>query len=358
MEDFIILAINPGSTSTKIAVYKNNESIFLKNIKHSADELKVYARIADQFEFRKEIILKELKIAEINIREISAIVGRGGLIKPIESGVYEVNQQMKEDSVNGVMGEHASNLGALIADNLAKLIPNARAFITDPVVVDELEDVARVTGLPCLKRVSIFHALNQKAIGRIYAKSIDKKYEELNLIVAHLGGGISIGAHKLGRVIDVNNALDGDGPFSPERSGSLPSGQLAKLCYSGEFTYDQVKKMINGQGGLIAHAGTNDAYEIQMKAKAGDPKAKLIQDAMAFNVAKSIGAAAAVLKGKVDAILLTGGIANNTYLVDYVKDRVAFIAPVSVYPGEDEMKALAMNGLMVLRGEIKAKKYS
>ena len=357
MEDYKILAINPGSTSTKIAVYKNNKSIFLKNIKHSADDLKGFSKIADQFEFRKEIILKELKEADIQIDKISAVVGRGGLIKPIESGVYEVNERMKTDIMNCIMGEHASNLGALIADDIAQSIPSAKAYIADPVVVDELEDVARIAGHPKFKRVSIFHALNQKAIARIYAKTIDKKYEELNLVVAHLGGGISVGAHKLGKVIDVNNALDGDGPFSPERSGSLPSHQLAKLCFSGEFTYDQVKKMITGQGGLVAHAGTNDAYEVEMKAKAGDEKAKLIQDAMAYNIAKWIGASAAVLKGKVDAILLTGGIAHNPDIVDYIKEMVGFIANVVVYPGEDEMQALAMNGLMVLRGEVEPKIY-
>lgn len=358
MEEFNILAINPGSTSTKIAVYKNNKSVFLKNIKHSSEDLKDFSNIADQFGFRKDIILKELKEADINIETISAVVGRGGLVKPIESGVYEVNDTMKEDIKNSILGEHASNLGALIADDIAKSIPNARAFIADPVVVDELEDVARIAGHPNFKRVSIFHALNQKAIARIYAKTLDRKYEELNLIVVHLGGGISVGAHRMGRVIDVNNALDGEGPFSPERSGTLPSGQLAKLCFSGEYTYEQVKLMIKGQGGLVAHAGTNDAYEVEMKAKAGDPKAKLIQDAMAYSIAKSIGASATVLKGKVDAIILTGGIAHNPDLVDYVKDMVGFIAPVIVYPGEDEMQALAMNGLMVLKGEVEARIYN
>ncbi len=358
MEEFQILAINPGSTSTKIAVYKNSKSIFLKNIKHTADELKDFSKIAEQFEFRKEIILRELKVADIQIDKISAVVGRGGLVKPIESGVYEVNDIMKEDIKNSTLGEHASNLGALIADDIAKAIPNVRAFIADPVVVDELEDVARISGHPHFKRVSIFHALNQKAIARTYAKTLDKKYEELNLIVVHLGGGISVGAHRMGRVIDVNNALDGEGPFSPERSGTLPSGQLAKLCFSGEYTYEQVKQMIKGQGGLVAHAGTNDAYEVEMKAKAGDPKAKLIQDAMAYNIGKSIGSMAVVLKGKVDAIILTGGIAHNPDLVDYIKDMVGFIAPMAVYPGEDEMAALAMNGLMVLRGEVQPRVYS
>lgn len=358
MEEFNILAINPGSTSTKIAVYKNNKSVFLKNIKHSSEDLKDFHKVADQFEFRKEIILKELKEAEINIEKISAVVGRGGLVKPIESGVYEVNEKMMFDIQHGTMGEHASNLGAFIADNIAKSIPGARAFIADPIVVDELEDVARISGHPKFKRISIFHALNQKATARTHAKSLDKKYEDLNLIVAHLGGGISVGAHRKGKVIDVNNALDGEGPFSPERSGTLPMGQLAKVCFSGEYTFDQVKKMINGQGGLVAHAGTNDAYQIEMKAKAGDKDAKLLQDAMSYNIAKFIGSMAVVLKGKVDAIILTGGIAYNPDLVDYIKDMVSFIAPVTVYPGEDEMQALAMNGLMVLKGEVQAKIYS
>jgi len=264
---------------------------------------------------------------------------------------------MKADLRNSIMGEHASNLGALIADDIARSLPSAKAYIADPVVVDEMEDVARISGHPRFKRISIFHALNQKAIARLHAKSIDKKYEELNLVIAHLGGGISVGAHRQGRVIDVNNALDGDGPFSPERAGTVPAGQLAKLCFSGEVTYDEVKKMLTGKGGLVAHAGTNDAYEIELKARAGDAKAKLLQDAMAYNIGKAIGAMAVVLKGKVDAIILTGGIAHNPDLVDYIKDMVGFIAPVAVYPGEDEMQALAMNGLMVLKGEVMPKEY-
>ena len=357
MDDFKILAINPGSTSTKVAVYRNSKSVFLKTIRHHSEELQRFAKIADQFEFRKEIILKELKEAEIEIDKISAVVGRGGLIKPIESGVYEVNDRMKEDLKNSIRGEHASNLGALIADNIARSLPSAKAYIADPVVVDELQDVARISGHPKFERVSIFHALNQKAIARQYAKSLDKKYEELNLIIAHLGGGISVGAHLMGRVVDVNNALDGEGPFSPERSGTVPAGQLAKLCFSGEYTYDEVKKMLTGKGGLVAHAGTNDAYEIEMKAKAGDKKAQLLQDAMSYSVAKHIGQMAAVLKGRVDGIILTGGIAHNPYLVEYVKEMVGFIAPVAVYPGEDEMQALAMNALMALRGDVLPREY-
>lgn len=358
METRRILAINPGSTSTKIAVFQGDKSVFLKNIKHSNEELSQFENISDQFEFRKDIIMKEMVDAEIQIDLIEAVVGRGGLVKPIESGIYTVNERLKEDLRIGVLGEHASNLGGLIADNIAQSLLKAKAYIADPVVVDEMIDVARISGHPEFERVSIFHALNQKAIGRAFAQSIDKKYEDINVIVAHLGGGISVGAHNKGRVVDVNNALDGEGPFSPERSGTLPAGALAKICFSGDYTLDDLKKMIKGEGGLVAHMGTNDAYEIELKAKAGDAKAKLIQDAMSYQVAKSIGAMATVLKGEVDGILLTGGIAHNPDLVNYIKEMVGFIAPVAVYPGEDEMKALAMNGYMVLREEIVPREYS
>lgn len=356
MECYKILAINPGSTSTKIAVFANDKNIFLKNIKHSAEELQPFKKISDQFAFRKGVILKELSNAGIELETINAIVGRGGLLKPIESGVYEVNAAMKEDLQKGLMGEHASNLGGLIADDIAREI-GSKAYIADPVVVDELQDVARFSGHPLFSRVSIFHALNQKAIARTYAKSVGKSYEELNIIIAHLGGGVSVGAHKQGRVIDVNNALDGEGPFSPERAGTLPAGQLAKLCFSGEYTYEQVKKIINGKGGLVGFTGSNDAYELEMKAIAGDERAKLIQDAMSYNIGKWIGTMISVLKGKVDAIILTGGMAHNPYIVDYVKDMVSFAAPIVVYPGEDEMSALAMNGLLVLKNEITTKEY-
>ncbi len=352
-----ILAINPGSTSTKIAVFDGNKSIFLKTLRHSTDELKGFTHIAEQFGFRKDIIMQELANASIDIDSINAVVGRGGLIKPIESGVYEVNDRLKEDLQNGVLGEHASNLGGLIASDIANSIPGARAFIADPVVVDELQDVARISGHPEFVRMSIFHALNQKAIARTYAKSINKSYKELNLIVAHLGGGISVGAHRDGRVVDVNNALDGEGPFSPERSGTLPAGALAKLCFSGKYTLEEIKKMITGIGGFVAYLDTNSAYDVEIKAKDGDPKCILIQDAMAYQTGKEIGANAAVLHGKVDAILLTGGIAHNTYLVNYIKEMCSFIAPIIVYPGEDEMQALASNGLMVLNGEVETRNY-
>lgn len=352
-----VLAINPGSTSTKIAVYENNKSLFLKNIKHKTEELQPFAKITDEFNFRKEIILKELANADIDVHSLNAVVGRGGLIKPVEGGCYAVNDKMLDDLRKAEMGEHASNLGALIANDIARDIKSAKAFIADPVVVDELEEVARYAGHPKFKRKSIFHALNQKAIGHIHARSNNMRYNQLNLIIAHMGGGISVGAHEKGRVVDVNNALDGEGPFSPERTGTLPAGDLAALCFSGKHTLDEIKKMIKGQGGLVSYLGTNDAYTVEKAAEAGDAKAKMVQDAMCYQVGKAIGEMAAVLKGEVNGILLTGGIAHNKYLVAYVRNMVGFIAPVFVYPGEDEMKALSTNAIYALTGEIEVKEY-
>ncbi len=357
MSNYHILAVNPGSTSTKIAVYFNTKVVFLKSIQHSSEELKKFKRISDQFEYRRDIIIDELKNAKIEIDKIEIVIGRGGLLKPIKSGVYIINDAMRNDLLEGVLGQHASNLGGLIADDIARLLPNAKAYIADPVVVDELEDVARFTGLPRLRRISIFHALNQKATARSYSRLLNRRYEDLNLIIAHMGGGISIGAHKNGRVIDVNQALDGEGPFSPERSGTLPVGQLAKLCFEKDMTLEQVEKMINGLGGYVAYFGTNNAYEIELMAIEGDEKARLIQDAMSYQIAKTIGAMATVLNGKVDGIILTGWIANNPMVCEYIKKMVSFIAPVIIYPGEDEMHALAMNGLMLLKGEIEAREY-
>ncbi len=352
-----ILVINPGSTTTKIAVFNGNKSIFLKSIRHTVEQLARYEKISDQYEFRKEVILNELIHAEIDIEKIDAVVGRGGLVKPIESGVYEMNDALKEDLKKGFLGEHASNLGGLIADDIANSLSDARAFIADPVVVDELEDVARVTGLPDMPRRSVFHALNQKAVARDFAASHEKKYEDINVIVAHLGGGISIGAHRKGKVIDVNNGLDGYGPFSPERAGTLPTGALVDSCYSGKYTHDEMRKRISGKGGLMAHLGTNQAHEVEQMALEGDKHAELILSAMAYQIAKWIGGAAAVLKGDIDGILLTGGIANNRFVVNYIKEMVAFLAPVLLYPGEDEMKALAENAHNVLSGVVEAKVY-
>lgn len=352
-----ILTINPGSTSTKIAVYCYGNVLFLKTIRHSVDELSQFKKIADQYEYRRDIIYKELKDADIRPDLIRIVMGRGGLVKPIPAGVYRVNEAMKQELLEGRNGEHASNLGALIADDLAKKLPNAKAYIADPVVVDELEPIARFSGHPLFSRKSIFHALNQRAIARTHAKSINKKYEDLNLIVAHLGGGISVGVHRKGRVVDVNQALDGDGPISPERSGTLPSGMLLKMAFSGDYTYDEIKSMITGKGGLYAFTGHNDAYEVEKAALTGDQKSLEVMEAMAYQTAKEIGAFATVLKGDVDAILITGGMANSKWFTNLIIERVYKIGPVHIYPGEDEMRALAENAQMVLSGEIKAKEY-
>jgi len=353
----LILAVNPGSTSTKFAVYKDDNIIFSETIRHSVEKISGFARISDQFSFRKELIMKELGKRKIPVERINAIVGRGGLLKPIESGVYEVNELMINDLRTGSRGQHASNLGGLIADDIAKDIPGSRAFIVDPVVVDEMHDVARLSGHPLLDRISIFHALNQKAVARAYAESLNKEYEDLNLIVAHMGGGISVGAHVKGRVLDVNNALNGEGPFSPERSGTLPAGQLVELCFSGGYTEQEVMKMLNGQGGMVAYLGTNNFIEICEKADAGDEKARLVKEASSYQVAKDIAACAAVMHGKVDAIILTGGMAHEESHTDYIKKMVGFIADVVTYPGEDELQALAHSGLLAIDGKIMIKEY-
>lgn len=354
-----IIAINPGSTSTKIAVYIEETPVLVKNIVHSKEDLDRFERITDQFQYRKDLIWNVLKEAEIRIDLVRAIVGRGGLVKPIESGVYLVNDRLKEDLINSPMGaEHASNLGGLIADDLARSLPNAIAYIANPVVVDELDEIARFSGHPLLPRVSVFHALNQKAVARQHAKSVMRKYEDMNLIVVHLGGGITVGAHKKGRVVDVNQGLDGDGPFSPDRTGSLPVGALIRLCYSGKYTEKQVLKMNKGEGGLVAYLGTNSAYEVEQKMMNGDEQAKLVYEAMAYQVAKEVGSMYAVLRGEVDGILITGGVAHSKWFVNQISERVYKMAPIHVYPGEDEMRALAFNGLRVIKGETEAKIYT
>jgi butyrate kinase len=357
MEEIRIIVINPGSTSTKIAVYQDSQPIFLKNIKHTADELAPFPKITDQFQFRKNIIMNHFREADISLEKVKAVMGRGGLLKPIQSGVYAVNDLMLADLQSSSRGEHASNLGGLIASDIAKEIPGAKAYIADPIVVDELEEIARIAGHPLFSRVSIFHALNQKAVAREFAKATQKKYENLNLIVVHLGGGITVGAHRKGRVIDVNQGLDGEGPFTPERSGTLPVGALIRLCYCGKYTMKEVLTMNKGCGGLVAYLGTNDAQEVEKMIEAGNEKAKLIYEAMAYQVSKTIGEMYAVLKGDVDAILITGGIAYDKNFVSFIQDRVYKMAPVHVYPGEDEMQALAVNGLMVIRGELEVKDY-
>lgn len=353
----LILAINPGSTSTKFSLFAEEELIFEKTLRHSAEDLAGFCKIPDQFNFRKNLIMNELTERQTDLSGIRAVVGRGGLVNPIESGVYRINQMMRDHLKSELFGSHACNLGALIADDIAASLPGTEAFIVDPVVVDELQPVARISGHPEIERHSIFHALNQKAVARIYAASISRKYEDLNLVIAHLGGGVSVGAHRKGRVIDVNNALNGDGPFSPERSGSLPAGQLADLCFSGRFSHAEIKAMLTGKGGMIAYLGTNDYIDVCRRAENGEMKANLIRDAFVYQVGKEIGAMASVLSGFVDAIILTGGIAHHEATVKQIKTMIGYISEVVVYPGEDELKALAFNGLLALDGKIEIKTY-
>jgi butyrate kinase len=351
-----ILVINPGSTSTKIGVFDNDLSILEKTIRHESDQINSFDNIIDQYEFRKQTILETLDIEGINISKLNAVCGRGGLLRPIEGGTYEVNDRMLLDLKAGYSGQHASNLGGIIAFEIASGL-NIPAFIVDPVVVDELDPIARISGFPLIERKSIFHALNQKAVARRVSKSLGKRYEDLNLIVTHMGGGITVGVHKNGRVIDVNNGLHGDGPFSPERAGTVPAGDLISLCYSGDFYREEVMKKLVGQGGLVGYLGTNDALKVEAMIDKGDKQAKLIYSAMAYQVAKEIGAASSVLAGKVDAIILTGGLAYGKGFVKEISDRVNWIADVMIEPGENELQALAEGALRVLRGEEVAKQY-
>lgn len=355
--DYSVLVINPGSTSTKIAVYKNEKKIFDKSLQHTAQELAPFACINDQFSFRKGVILKALHEKGIDISAFRVIMGRGGLLKPIPSGVYEVNELMLKHLNEGYSGDHASNLGGILAADIASSIAGCRALIADPVVVDELMDIARITGIPEIPKVPIFHALNQKAVSRCYASQCGKAYEDMNLVVAHIGGGISIGAHCRGKVIDVNNGLWGDGPFSPERSGSVSLLPFARMCFSGDYTFEDIRRLISGKGGVVAHLGTNSFRTVSRMVTEGDPKATLVFRAMAYGIAKAIGAAAVALAGKVDAIIFTGGIAYDQAFIDLIKERVAFIAPCFCYPGEDELQTLASLAFSVLKGETEVKQY-
>lgn len=351
-----ILVINPGSTSTKIGVFDNDLSIFEKTIRHERETLSEFDNIIDQYEFRKQTILESLDIEGINISKLNAVCGRGGLLRPIEGGTYRVNDDMLKDLRAGFAGEHASNLGGILAFEIASGL-NIPAYIVDPVVVDEMDPVARISGFSLIERKSIFHALNQKAVARRVAKELGKKYEELNFIVAHMGGGITVGAHKKGRVVDVNNGLHGDGPFSPERAGTVPAGDLVSLCYSGEFFREEIMKKLVGQGGLVGYLDTNDALEVEKMIEKGDEKASLVYSAMAYQVAKEIGAASAVLSGRVDAIILTGGLAYGKGFVRSISERINWIADIIVKPGENELQALAEGALRVLKGEEREKEY-
>lgn len=350
------LIINPGSTSTKIGVFEDETLLFEETLRHSTEEIARYASIVDQKDFRKDIIVNLLQEKDFDINSLNVVVGRGGMLKPISGGTYPVTDDLLEDLKIGVQGQHASNLGGILAREIADSI-GVPSYIVDPVVVDELMPEARYSGVPELSRVSIFHALNQKAVAKRYAKETGKAYDSLNLIVVHMGGGVSVGAHKAGRVIDVFNALDGDGAFSPERAGGVPSGALISLCFSGKYTQAEVYKKVVGNGGFNAYLGTNDMRDVDKLADEGNEKAKLIRDAFVLQVAKDMGSMACVLEGKVDQIIITGGIAYDTYVVDALKEKAGWIAPVTVYPGEDELLALAQGALRVLNGEEAAMKY-
>ncbi len=351
-----ILVINPGATSTKIAIYEDEKELFSKTIYHSTEEISKFEKVSDQYEFRKDTILNALKEIDFPLKELSAIVGRGGLLKPLPGGTYLVNEKMLEDLRERPRAEHASNLGAIIANEIATSL-GIPAYIVDPVCVDEFEPIARVSGLPEIERESLSHALNLKAMAKRYAKESGKRYEGLNLVVVHLGSGISVSAHRKGRMIDVNDA-SAEGPFAPERSGSVPERALVKLCYSGKYTAKQMEKKIFGEGGMYAYLGTRDAREVEKMIESGDERAKLIYEAMAYQVSKEIGAASTVLKGEVDAIIIGGALAYSEMFTSWIKERVSFISKIVMYPGSDEMKALAFGALRVLKGEEEPKIYT
>ena len=350
------LIINPGSTSTKIGVFEGEELLFDETLRHTTEEIGSFESIVAQKDFRKDIILNFLKDRNFDINTLAFVVGRGGMLKPIPGGTYEVTDDLLHDLEVGVQGQHASNLGGILAREIGDSL-SIPSFIVDPVVVDEMMDIARYSGCPLLPRVSKFHALNQKAVAKRYAKETGKKYEDLNLIVVHMGGGCSVGPHKNGRVIDIFNALDGDGAFSPERAGAVPPGELVKLCFSGKYTEKEVYRMLVGDGGFNAYLKTNDLREVDEMVDAGDAKAKEIRDAYILQVAKDIGSMACVLNGKVDQIIVTGGIAYSKAIIAELKARCEWIAPFTVYPGEDELLALAQGGLRVMNKEESAMPY-
>jgi butyrate kinase len=358
-----ILTINPGSTSTKVALYEDERPLFVETIPHPAEEIAAFPRIADQYAFRRDAVLSLLDEHGIRLDSLDAVVGRGGILRPIPSGTYLVSEKMLDELRHPKEREHASNLGAIIADEIARRA-SIPAFIVDPVCVDEFDDIARISGLPEIERRSLSHALNLKVAARRAARELGKRYDEaasltgVNLVVAHLGGGISVTAHRQGRMVDVNQALDGTGPFAPERAGGLPVGDVIRLCYSSNYTYEEMIKKIAGRGGLVAHLGTNDARQVERRIiEEGDEHARLIYQAMAYPIAKEIGLMATVLKGDVDAIILTGGLARSEMLMGWIVKRVDWIAPVLIYPGEDEMLAMAQGALRVLRGEEKTRDY-
>ena len=350
------LIINPGSTSTKIGVFEDESLLFEETLRHSSEEITSFPNIVAQKDFRKKIITDLLESRNFDISRLNVVVGRGGMLKPIPGGTYPVTDALLKDLEIGKQGQHASNLGGILAKEIGDSL-NIPSFIVDPVVVDEMEEVSRLSGVKELPRISVFHALNQKAVAKRYAREIGKPYESLNLIVVHLGGGVSVGPHKQGRIIDIFNALDGDGAFSPERAGAVPCGALVKMCFSGKYTEKEVYSKLVGKGGMTDYLGTNDMRDVKKLVSEGDEYAKLVRDAFFMQVAKDIGAMATVLEGKVDQIIVTGGIAYDEITINALKERAGWIAPFTVYPGEDELLALAQGALRVLNGEEKAMEY-
>ena len=350
------LIINPGSTSTKIGVFEDENLLFEETLRHSTEEISQYETIVDQKDFRKKIITDLLASKNFDIHSLNVVVGRGGMLKPIPGGTYAVTDELLADLKKGVQGQHASNLGGILARELADSI-GVPAYIVDPVVVDELMPIARYSGMPEIPRGSIFHALNLKAVAKRYAKEVGKPYESLRLIVVHMGGGVSVGAHEGGRVVDVFSAFDGDGAFSPERAGGVPCGALVKMCFSGKYTEKEVYSKLIGKGGFNAYLGTNDMRDVTKRANEGDEKAAEAKQAFLLQVAKDIGSMACVLNGKVDQIILTGGIAYGKDVCEVLKERTGWIAPVTVYPGEDELLALAQGAMRVMNGEEKVMEY-
>ena len=350
-----VLAINPGSTSTKVALYDEERPLLDLTLRHSTEEISRFANVIDQLDWRRGLILSALREQSFNLKDLSAVIGRGGLIRPIPAGVYEVNSRMRYDLRNAPM-KHACNLGGLLAAQIAHMA-GVKAYIADPPVVDEMDDAARITGMPMCPRKPIFHALNQKAVAKRYAKEAGKPYESLRLVVVHMGGGVSVGAHEDGKVVDVFSAFDGDGAFSPERAGGVPCAALVKMCFSGKYTEKEISAKLIGKGGLNSYLGTNDMREVTKRANEGDAKAAEVKQAFLLQVAKDIGAMACVLNGKVDQIVITGGIAYGEDVVAKLKERCGWIAPVTVYPGEDELLALAQGALRVMNGEEQVKQY-
>ena len=349
-----ILIINPGSTSTKIAIFDKKIQVLKKSISHSPKVINQFKKVSDQYQFRLDIILDHLKKANIDLKTIDCVMARGGLLKPISGGIWKINKQMVDDLQKAERGEHASNLGALIAHNISAKY-NIPAYIADPVVVDELDPVAKITGIPEIQKISIFHALNQKYSARMVANQLGKNYEDLNAIVAHMGGGITIGAHKNGKVLDVNNGLFGEGPFSPERTGSISAEQIVNLCFSGKYSESEIKKQIHGEGGLTAYFGTSDVKEIMNDIK--DEKTQLIINAMIYQICKYIGGLAVIYNGNIDAIILTGGLAYNHYIVRSITERVNFLGPIFVFPGENEMESLRKRAMEIYNNSVEINEY-